>query len=679
MTGTGTQSLTYTPVPTASATPSSTRSATLTGSTTHTSSATRTLLWYIIPVDLVSDHSLSNITDVDLYRTDKYNQSSSGVGMMLLMSDAQRLALAQSISSTESIVYADATVSYVVVKEASLWFPVPEVGEGTTTSVFIREWGDNTTKAVVTSYAVDSTGLALTGCSSPEAFNGDLAGVFQVDRIDDQGGLTNGLSVTMQIYVNEDGYHELDMYTCDASNSTMLNVESDGGVLTRESDSVFAVTLSHTSAFAVIRRTFRPGLYLSTTAITTTEVGGEATFTVGLTNQPHAAVTLTITSTNPKEVTVAPSTLTVQPADWRSRLEVTATGQLNSASDGAQEVELFVIATAADPEYDGLVRALAATNTDGSFSCADGVQNGDETGVDCGGTCAACQAATVDAPMGTIFLSVTVQSPTIAPANLLQYFKWICNYYFLSPCEAALSSTATASYFIAARLPGDDSTLALITESVLADLGSTTLNFKRLQAPASQFTGLIIGERDPPTPAQLTAAIYSIPNVGLIELELGAMEAVSDLGWAYPVVLPAADALCRKAMQRVAESGSLPTLGVTGVSLAPPDEVGRVVFLPSGGSLHQGADVVALAANSGTICYTTATVGGVLPLAACPCDPQELPSNVQAPFQIQAVGCTATSAGPLGQHVWPHVDPPAGPIVFSTNKTTASPPPTPNP
>src|SRR5256885_659345 len=55
-----------------------------------------------------------------------------------------------------------------------------------------------------------------------------------------------------------------------------------------------------------------------TSGLTTTEGGGTATFTVALTSQPTANVTIGLSSSDLIEWTVAPASLTFTPASWNT-------------------------------------------------------------------------------------------------------------------------------------------------------------------------------------------------------------------------------------------------------------------------------------------------------------------------------------------------------------------------
>src|SRR5262249_50433832 len=60
-----------------------------------------------------------------------------------------------------------------------------------------------------------------------------------------------------------------------------------------------------------------------TSGLTTTEAGGQRTFTVVLTSQPTADVTIGLSSSDTTEGTVAPASLTFTTANWNSPRTVT--------------------------------------------------------------------------------------------------------------------------------------------------------------------------------------------------------------------------------------------------------------------------------------------------------------------------------------------------------------------
>src|SRR5439155_337694 len=103
-----------------------------------------------------------------------------------------------------------------------------------------------------------------------------------------------------------------------------------------------------------------------TSGLTTTEGGGTATFTVALTSQPTANVTVGLSSSDPTEGTVAPASLTFTPGNWNTAQTVTVTGVDDPVVDGAVAYTIVTAAaTSTDGVYNGLNPAdVAMTNTD---------------------------------------------------------------------------------------------------------------------------------------------------------------------------------------------------------------------------------------------------------------------------------------------------------------------------
>ena len=101
----------------------------------------------------------------------------------------------------------------------------------------------------------------------------------------------------------------------------------------------------------------------------TTESGGSATFTVVLTSQPSAEVTIGLTSSDVTEGTVSPSSLTFTPSGagiWSTPQTVTVTGVDDLVADGSVVYTIVTAAaTSTDTNYSGLNAADASiTNVD---------------------------------------------------------------------------------------------------------------------------------------------------------------------------------------------------------------------------------------------------------------------------------------------------------------------------
>jgi large repetitive protein len=99
-----------------------------------------------------------------------------------------------------------------------------------------------------------------------------------------------------------------------------------------------------------------PGFIVNAAAgLTTTEAGGIATFTVRLTSEPLADVTIVLSSTDASEGEVFPTAVTFTTLNWSSPRTIAVSGVDDDVADGAQPYMIVLHpATSADPAYDGL-------------------------------------------------------------------------------------------------------------------------------------------------------------------------------------------------------------------------------------------------------------------------------------------------------------------------------------
>src|SRR5262249_26304933 len=99
-----------------------------------------------------------------------------------------------------------------------------------------------------------------------------------------------------------------------------------------------------------------PGLMVNAAAsLTTNENGPQATFTVSLTAQPKATVTVPVVSTNTTEGTVSPAQLVFTPDDWNAAKVVTVTGVNDDEAEGPQSYMIQLGPTqSSDGDFDHL-------------------------------------------------------------------------------------------------------------------------------------------------------------------------------------------------------------------------------------------------------------------------------------------------------------------------------------
>ena len=112
------------------------------------------------------------------------------------------------------------------------------------------------------------------------------------------------------------------------------------------------------------------GFQISPISGDTTEAGGTATFTVQLTSQPSADVTINLSSSDVGEGTVGTPSLTFTSANWNTAQTVTVTGVEDAIADGNQTYSIVTgTATSADGNYNGINPAdVTVINTDNDIA-----------------------------------------------------------------------------------------------------------------------------------------------------------------------------------------------------------------------------------------------------------------------------------------------------------------------
>ncbi|KAF0188613.1 MAG: Calx-beta domain-containing protein, partial [Gammaproteobacteria bacterium] len=147
-----------------------------------------------------------------------------------------------------------------------------------------------------------------------------------------------------------------------------------------------AETISDNSGAGTITDNDSAGLTISATSLSTSETGTTASFTVKLSSQPTADVTVTLTGLDSTEGSLDKTTLTFTPANWNSTQTLIVTGLPDNLDDGDVNYELQLQTSGADDKYSGAnsrKQTLQITNTDKdeapSLSIAD-VQAREDSG-----------------------------------------------------------------------------------------------------------------------------------------------------------------------------------------------------------------------------------------------------------------------------------------------------------
>ncbi|MEG3844964.1 FG-GAP-like repeat-containing protein, partial [Microcoleus sp. herbarium14] len=202
------------------------------------------------------------------------------------------------------------------------------------------------------SYAV-AAGIA----SIPEGNTGTKPLTFTVTRSGSTGGASSvnyaiaGTATNVSDYNNIGGTSgatgiagTINFTAGETSKTITLNVLGDTIV---EPDETIIVTLSSpagagvtptittATATTTITNDDKAGVTVNPiTGLTTTELGGKATFTVKLNSQPSANVTFGLSSSNVAEGTVSTNSLTFTPANYSQPQTVTVTGVDDLVADG---------------------------------------------------------------------------------------------------------------------------------------------------------------------------------------------------------------------------------------------------------------------------------------------------------------------------------------------------------
>ncbi|MFN7982695.1 MAG: hypothetical protein U0Q11_12620 [Vicinamibacterales bacterium] len=159
-----------------------------------------------------------------------------------------------------------------------------------------------------------------------------------------------------------------------------------------------------------------------TSGLTTTEVGGTATFTVVLTSQPTANVTIGLTSSNTAEGTVSPSSVTFTSGNWNTPQTVTITGVDDFLVDGAVAYSIVTAAaTSSDLNYSGLNASDATvTNTDNDAAGVTVTPTSGLTTTEAGGT-ATFTVVLTSQPTANVTIGLTSSNTaegTVSPSSM---------------------------------------------------------------------------------------------------------------------------------------------------------------------------------------------------------------------------------------------------------------------
>ncbi|MBE9146515.1 Ig-like domain-containing protein, partial [Planktothrix mougeotii] len=143
----------------------------------------------------------------------------------------------------------------------------------------------------------------------------------------------------------------------------------------------------------------------------TSETGGQASFGIRLTSQPTADVTLSFSSSNTAEGTVAATPITFTPGNWDSYQTITATGVDDLSADGDISYEILSTVTSADSNYNSIKPAdVDVINTDNDIPGVTITQSGGSTDVIEGGANDTYEIQLNTLPLGDVEVTVTADA-----------------------------------------------------------------------------------------------------------------------------------------------------------------------------------------------------------------------------------------------------------------------------
>ena len=154
------------------------------------------------------------------------------------------------------------------------------------------------------------------------------------------------------------------------------------------------------------------------------EGGSSDTVMVALWIQPAANVSVTVSSSDPSEASVSPTTLTFTTADWASSQPVIVTGVDDALDDGDQVSTLTfaVDAASSSDEYDAVAAiTVSAAATDDDVAGISVLETNGDTRVDEAGMSDTLSVALTAQPTGNVVLNATGDDgseATVAPATL---------------------------------------------------------------------------------------------------------------------------------------------------------------------------------------------------------------------------------------------------------------------
>ncbi len=156
---------------------------------------------------------------------------------------------------------------------------------------------------------------------------------------------------------------------------------------------------------------------------TVSETGTQDTFSVVLTSEPDANVSIAVSSSDAGEATVLPATLTFTDTNWHVAQSVTVTGQDDDVADGDQQVDISLAnAVSTDGDYNGQFgQTITVTVTDNDAPGITILQTDGDTTVSERGTQDTFSVVLTSEPDANVSIAVSSSDAgeaTVLPATL---------------------------------------------------------------------------------------------------------------------------------------------------------------------------------------------------------------------------------------------------------------------
>jgi hypothetical protein len=157
--------------------------------------------------------------------------------------------------------------------------------------------------------------------------------------------------------------------------------------------------------------TTQPGFIVNPTALTTSQSGASASFTVALSTLPFFPVTVNLTNGAPTEGSLSQSSLTFSLLDWNTPQTVTVTGLDDHIADGNQTYQITGTATSLDPTYNAMtITPVSVTNVQTDVAGISVTPTSIQTSMS--GASASFSVALTSQPLAPVTITLTNGDPT---------------------------------------------------------------------------------------------------------------------------------------------------------------------------------------------------------------------------------------------------------------------------